>query len=496
MKNRILSILLLVIIIGMYSCGNSMPDEAQTNDANQDEALTDAGVVDQSEALAQFYEQGRADVQSFELDISKDQSVKANGGTELSIPAGALVFENGDPVSGSVTLKVQEFYAVADMLLGNLTTATDGKPLETAGMVHISATSDGKKLKVRDGAVLGLNMPASKVKSGMQLYQGKEDASGSVNWQLAQQPDQVSARATSIKKSVVKKKTPENYGGKALADLVNDRVFLTQPHCNDCASYLQKNISCGLKFDNLTYAKTAILKFDIGFDGTVDNPAIAKGLSDACDEEILGLFKKSGEWLPPIDKKFGNSSVRWGIEMKPGQGRVFARVLDNEKLSLSKELFAALKNYMADIENSDKVKESDQLPTEAPVRGYSFGLTTLGWYNCDQQYRWEQEGIPLARLRIKTGSAQNTNLVVAFKGRSTVLPSGERDQESFSFNSLPSGDEVLVFAVQIRKDGPYFAFRDATIGNEEELTLAFEKMSYIEVKEKMANAVTVGVKNK
>ncbi|MES1224794.1 MAG: hypothetical protein ABUT20_55400, partial [Bacteroidota bacterium] len=68
-----------------------------------------------------------------------------------------------------------------EMVLGNLTTTFNGKPLETGGMIFVNAISKGKSLLLADNKSIQVALPTDSTLNGMSLFSGIQYSSG-INW--------------------------------------------------------------------------------------------------------------------------------------------------------------------------------------------------------------------------------------------------------------------------------------------------------------------------
>src|SRR4051794_26838624 len=67
--------------------------------------------------------------QSFQIDNSKDTLLHTANGALIKIAAGSFKQDK-------VALEVKEAYSIPQMILGGLTTSSDGKPLSSGGMIY------------------------------------------------------------------------------------------------------------------------------------------------------------------------------------------------------------------------------------------------------------------------------------------------------------------------------------------------------------------------
>lgn len=112
--------------------------------------------------------------QLFTVDISKDTVLQTQKGAIVKIPKGALVASEN-----TVQLEIKEAYNIKDIILAGLTTQSNGQPLSSGGMIYIDAAG-GNSVKITQA--LSVAIPTSNISKDMQLFKGKEDASGNINW--------------------------------------------------------------------------------------------------------------------------------------------------------------------------------------------------------------------------------------------------------------------------------------------------------------------------
>jgi hypothetical protein len=102
-----------------------------------------------------FVKQNGAKLENFAIDANNGGEIITKGKTKFAIPAQAFVFENNAPVTGDVTFTVQEFNSVAKLMLHDKQTmTTDNQLLDSWGTFTVSASQEGKPLKLRDGVAI------------------------------------------------------------------------------------------------------------------------------------------------------------------------------------------------------------------------------------------------------------------------------------------------------------------------------------------------------
>lgn len=129
--------------------------------------------------------------QNFSFQAEKGTVLEGEKGTVLQIPANCFVDANGNAVRGEISFLLQEAYSYSDMLFQNLSTVSDGKMLETGGMLFIEAKDEaGNVLEIREGAEITAAMASTAAKMPeMQTFEGVVDSTdNSVNWVATNQP--------------------------------------------------------------------------------------------------------------------------------------------------------------------------------------------------------------------------------------------------------------------------------------------------------------------
>lgn len=163
--------------------------EAQPFASNQDETgkalnrrvaiITDliyydsfSEIVKQQEELSQ---------EQFVINPFEPNVVELAKGTIIEIPANVFCFEDGTEPTSGIIVSCIEAYDYADMIRFNLQTVSDGRMLETGGMLKITASVGERPLQLKPNKMLDVTMPTQKYKEGMQVFVS-ESNEGNMNW--------------------------------------------------------------------------------------------------------------------------------------------------------------------------------------------------------------------------------------------------------------------------------------------------------------------------
>ncbi|MFD2564003.1 hypothetical protein [Aquimarina rubra] len=145
--------------------------------SNDDNDIIIEQVLGGLELEAEILENREEAVQIFTLNDGTGQ-VYGEEGTILYFPPGSIVDQNGDPVTGNVTVELIEIYDKAKMLLTKMPTNGkrpngDVETLISGGEFFINATQNGEQLEVANG--FQLFAPADEFDEDMRLFNGLDN---------------------------------------------------------------------------------------------------------------------------------------------------------------------------------------------------------------------------------------------------------------------------------------------------------------------------------
>jgi len=145
---RKIFILFLVIISFFYSCSNKK----------------NASVLNTSNLRAQY----------FKIDPETDTTIYGLRGGIFKIEKGS--FDGTAPLE----IEIKEVYSPIEMLYARLTTESDGRLLESGGMIYFNAKRKGSQLKLLKP--INISIPTNYINKEMQLFKGEEKPDGTINW--------------------------------------------------------------------------------------------------------------------------------------------------------------------------------------------------------------------------------------------------------------------------------------------------------------------------
>lgn len=171
---HIKTFVVIVLSLILFSCDNQ---EVTVKDKDES-SLTD---VSEKEELIFNSTNLAIDVsrQIFEVNPKGQQTIVGSRGTKIFFPKDCF---EGETTPLKVELK--EYYGVADMVLGGLSTSSYGKCIETDGMIYIQATnSEGDIVKLNK--TVTIEIQTRKRKKDILVFDGVQE-NEAINWKLSQ----------------------------------------------------------------------------------------------------------------------------------------------------------------------------------------------------------------------------------------------------------------------------------------------------------------------
>lgn len=121
--------------------------------------------------------------QEFCIDVTRDTFLVGKRGTIIHYKANTIKKQNLS--CACFTLKLNEYFDNSDLILNNLTTTSDGQPLESGGMIKLDGYCDGKKYELKPDEFFTVMVPTDTVLPGMKLLSANRDNDSTyLNWQL------------------------------------------------------------------------------------------------------------------------------------------------------------------------------------------------------------------------------------------------------------------------------------------------------------------------
>ena len=129
--------------------------------------------ISEAEALSFQTDTIYCDYEPFLIDVRKRNVIIAPDGVKVVLPPNSFETEEAQ-----ITFEVQELFNRTDIILLGMPSVDKNGPLETAGMLEISATFNGRPVRLKKGQKITVSVPATRRDEDMALYLGSGGATG------------------------------------------------------------------------------------------------------------------------------------------------------------------------------------------------------------------------------------------------------------------------------------------------------------------------------
>lgn len=391
-----------------------------------------------------FYQQFDKSPQSFTVSATQDTTIICSEGTRITIPANSLITESGQSVTREVEVIVREYYQPSDILLANLSTMSNGKLLESGGMVHIDIFAGKEKCNLIEGTSIDLLFPtANAQKKGMQIFSGewKGDA---INWELQ---EEVEAPVTKsfLTERLLLSSTSFDYGTQK------------QTSRDSLSRYLKQNLIGQEILHSGEFSGTIEIHIETDGDGNTDTMYITRRFDQLLDQAVIKLLKKFPDKLD--FRKLRRPRINRSIDIE-----IHIRPFPESRNQLNSTMVVSMEEL---IENND------------PLLGeYVLSSSSLGWINCD---RFNNVARRKHTLIVKAASNSNADYKLIFPGINSIMYSTPQENGSIAFPNVPNGYPVKLFALKNEAGQFMLSLTDGVTGDRFEPEFNFQPVTVEEL---------------
>jgi hypothetical protein len=415
--------------------------------------------------------------QTFSIDPTVEQKITGKQGTILVFPANSLVDKNGNTPKGKIQISLTECYDMADMIMNRLSTTSNGKMLETAGMVNVVATSNGEELQLKKESPYTVEFPKKTKKDDFHLFYGERTADGNINWELAQDPSTGSGKLENAKMGTSTGSgtgVSSSSSGTVVASVsaavpasVNDNCFIQISE-----SYFRRNLKIskmdyfswkladGQSLNNwfvanfnptqqmideycvFGYQTEVTMKLDKN--GNIKDYYISKSATAEYDQAIL----RAVDQFPTMDMKSFMPQYDEDHAVVLKFGKKIGRSQDEYSAAFAKKFKGKEDSLLTDI-------KKDELDY------FIFASNEMGWLNCD---RFEEDPAAKIDFYVNCPSPNNTNISLAFEDFPGLL-AGQNDNGQIVFHNVPKGKKVKIIGIDSGSATPTMCVASATLSS-------------------------------
>jgi len=377
-------------------------------------------------------------LQSFTISSERDTTLNGEEGTVIKIKHESFVYaETNIDVIGPVSVHMAEYYKLSDILLANLTTESNGRMLETGGMIFIEALAEGKQCELKKDSTIEIQFPFTERKEGMQLFIGTWE-NENVNWEELYVP-----KDTSL---TIEWQAPEYPGGNRPLN-----------------SFLSRRIDY---FDSmLGFTGTISVKIQMDEAGKINSAEVIEPFLRRYNRIIQNVFFKMPRWKPATQN---------GVPVKCSVTQTVFFILDEREYPDT-----AFKKEFEELIDTDTTLLNETSPIT--ISRYIFSSSKLGWINCDRFY--DEKGQKLD-LFVKAEGYDELEVKLVFHSFKSIL-SGMLVDNNYRFRQVPIDESITIVAIARKNERNFVAFGDYSTNSRVIDNLVFRQVTKDDLKESL-----------
>ena len=412
--------------------------------------------ADKKKALQDFFAEMEKESQSFVINNKRDTVIQGNAGTAL------LILANTFGSNEDVTITMKEYYSYQDIVTNRLTTCSDNKLLVTGGMLHLTATANGKDVTIQPGKSIRWFVPDTTIEmKQMQLFNGiANNASLS---RLSEDQDTVFV---------------EYYSANNINWVPQSQYF--------SSSFLETRYKV-LNVSNEPYKTRATLNGLIGKFLISDNSEISEDELKTQLKEKYGYYKvkikgRTYSLFPRI-KKITTPKGKVTVNLNTSLGDsawLTADFINLYNLKPTDTITYMLKGGRY-TNNNFFPTGSVNLNLNNLTKRLSVDIRTLGWINCDRFY---DDKRPKIEFIVNLGDTASNYYTLLVFDKIKSMMTGYISGNKVAFQNVPEGEAAKIISVSIRDGKPVAAMQSVQLSRKVFEGLKFEETTAAEFKEK------------
>jgi len=435
-------------------------------------------------SLADVFTNLKPATQLFDVKPTEETLLKGKKGTVIYLPQNAFQFLDGTMPSGNVIIELKECYTLSDMIAENLSTTSENQLLQTAGMIYIKATAEGKELAIKNGKAFTIGFPKGNQSDTMDLFYDFKVANEKSTWI----PDYKMYEAEAQVK--FKNDTNKGEGDRALkldypVEMTDDLYDYGFTWCLETSTFYELKLK-GQDKTILDYINDPsnisdsiakqFIKNDwrVHLDFNIDKNGRMNSFRATNDE-----YTKYTDYAAKITEDFLKSAPAFDLD----------RYKDGVKLDWDYSLgimgnkqinWLRFKNKFRDKFAEYKNKAIQKLDKTA-LDYYLFSATKMNWINCDKFWNTPDEKI---EFFVKAKNTKDVKIQIMFTDINSIM-NGTLKGDKFVFSNIPINRKIKVIGISYLNGKPTLSSALTKVDKDGFELTAFKEFSLDQLEEEL-----------
>jgi len=432
-----------------------------------------------------------ANLKSSFISLFSDSSytLKTPKGAIIKIAAGSFKVSR----NSRLQLEIKEAYTLQDILLAGLATESNGKPLQSAGMIYINATDNGKAVELLQP--IKISIPTTTYDDKMQLFKGEIEADSSINW-IDPQPLDTGATAKKIALGMTLFKANCASCHKPTKDFVGPALAFCREREPDKEWVYQFMRNTSLMVEKDPYARTLKKKYASAM---TSFPALRRAdvaaILDFCDNEAaLNPFPVANNTIPLSPAADSAKKIPCGYDTvyyaKPETAITILTDIDSsQQLSIPENDNEQDTAVLRQNNNTRPRAPLDFTYNSSTGGMYDIAVNAFGWYNIDafiELYPNAANVVMKVKLQIPVEAGMNVFLLCPEK--KLLTEAIKNDNTSFIFEKengtfpLFIGDKAVLLTFGSKNEKMFYGTVSFKIQKEQTINIQVKETTEAELK--------------
>ncbi|MBK6831741.1 MAG: OmpA family protein [Flavobacteriales bacterium] len=421
-------------------------------------------------------------VSTHTIDPTKENWLRGQQGVVVRLAANSLVDAAGKPVGGNATVTLTEAVALNDMIAEGLSTRSDGKILETGGMLRVDAVdASGSTLALSAGSTMLVSLPAAMRQTGMTLFTSNDggdwDNTGTEPLDLRNRdlPATAAVRVARVLIAVYK----ADLSGKPALPVEPARPREPAPPRRE--SYTS----------NVAWYQ-ALSKNKIAADDEKRYQAAMTVYADrlAKYEQKMEQYHADCKTWPERYARYKRDHMEWVNDTlcaredfykkaRPEAEERYQQRLASYKAECERREAEWRPLYEARMAEIGRELDSLGLSGARDLGTYVFAASQLGWINCDRFY--EVPASQKYELVVHDADTTQKNVYLVYTGMNSMMRLQKRSDGSYAQPGVPRNQPATVVAYKV-ENGKAFLCKQA-VDPRKRMDLDFKPASVAEIRD-------------